>query len=162
MPPDDQQQPLLPSILDRLMDDEPESSSEPLWRGSYKLDELREHVRRDLEFLLNTRHGRYDLLERPTELGVSSLSYGLPDFTGTVGGGAESEEKMRATVERAVRDFETRLRDVRVEVRPPESEFERNISLTIYALLYVDPIVELVSFDTSVEATTGNCQVISS
>ena len=159
MPSVTTQQPLLPSLLDRLIDTDPDQSSEPLWRGSYRLEELREHVRRDLEFLLNTRHGRADLLEQPGELAVSTLSYGLPDFTGIIGGGVQTQERIRATVERAIRDFEPRLKNVNVEVREPEYEFDRNIRLTIHAVLFVEPIVELVTFDTTVEATTGTCEV---
>ncbi len=159
MPPNDHQQPLLPSVLDRLIDSDPGQSSEPLWRGSYKLEELREHVRRDLEFLLNTRHGRYDLLEQPCELATSTLSYGLPDFTGAVGGGMESLERVRTSVERAVREFETRLINVRVEIRQPEFEYDRNVRLTIHATLAVDPIIDLVTFDTNLESTTGICEV---
>lgn len=153
------QQPLLPSLLDRLIDAEPDQSTEPLWRGSYRIEELREHVRRDLEYLLNTRHGRFDLLAQPGELSVSTLSYGLPDFTGIVGGGLESRERIRATVERAVRSFEPRLANVQVVIRDPEQQIDRNIRLTIQAVLCVDPVVELVTFDTTVEATTGTCQV---
>ncbi|HTN02306.1 type VI secretion system baseplate subunit TssE [Planctellipticum variicoloris] len=153
------QQPLLPSLLDRLIDAEPDQSTEPLWRGSYRIEELREHVRRDLEYLLNTRHGRFDLLAQPGELAVSTLSYGLPDFTGIVGGGLESRERIRATVERAVRSFEPRLANVQVVIRDPEQQIDRNIRLTIQAVLCVDPVVELVTFDTTVEATTGTCQV---
>ena len=159
MPTANSQQPLLPSLLDRLIDMEPDRSSEPLWRGSYRLEELREHVRRDLEYLLNTRHGRLDLVSRPGELAVSSLSYGLPDFTGIIGGGVETRERIRGTVKRAVRDFEPRLTNVLVTVRDPEYEFDRNIRLTIQAVLCVDPIVELVTFDTTVEAASGTCEV---
>ncbi|WP_010585389.1 type VI secretion system baseplate subunit TssE [Schlesneria paludicola] len=159
MPPVNPQQPLLPSLLDRLIDEDPERTSDPLWRGSYRLEELREHVRRDLEFLLNTRHGRYDLLNQPCELSVSSLSYGLPDFTGVIGGGMEYNERVRLTVERAIRDFEPRLRNVRVEVRKPEFEYDRNMHLTIHAMLSVDPILEHVTFDTTVEASSGTCEV---
>jgi len=159
MPPLDSQQPLLPSLLDRLVDLEPDRSSEPLWRGSYRIDELRNDVCRDLEFLLNTRHGRLDLVESPGELAVSVLSYGVPDVTGIIGGGVETRERIRSSIERVVRNFEPRLTNVIVELRDPENEFERNIRLTIHATLYVDPIVELVTFDTTVEATTGTCEI---
>ena len=159
MPTTDSQQPLLPSLLDRLIDMDPDQSSEPLWRGSYRLDELREHVRRDLEFLLNTRHGRIDLVTRPGELSVSTLSFGLPDFSNIIGDGLESKERIRALVERAVIDFEPRLKNVSVVIRPPEDEFDRNIRLTIQAVLRVDPISEFVTFDTTVETASGACQV---
>ncbi|MBM4074768.1 MAG: type VI secretion system baseplate subunit TssE, partial [Planctomycetes bacterium] len=120
MPPLDSQQPLLPSLLDRLVDLEPDRSSEPLWRGSYRIDELRNDVCRDLEFLLNTRHGRLDLVESPGELAVSVLSYGVPDVTGIIGGGVETRERIRSSIERVVRNFEPRLTNVIVELRDPE------------------------------------------
>ena len=159
MPPINSQQPLMPSILDRLIDDDPDRSSEPLWRGSYRLEDLHEHVRRDLEFLLNTRHGRHDLLEQPCELGISTLSYGLQDFTGLIGGGVEYIERVRLSVEQSIRNFEPRLTEVRVEVHKPEFEFDRNIHMSIHATLAVDPVYEHVTFDTTVEASSGICQV---
>jgi type VI secretion system protein ImpF len=159
MSPVNNQQPLLPSLLDRLIDLDPDQSTEPLWRGSYRLDELREHVRRDLEFLLNTRHGRFDLLAEPCELSISTLTFGLPDFTGIIGGGVETRERIRRVVETAVRNFEPRLRDVQVVVRDSENSFDRNVRLTIQAVLCVEPIFEAVTFDTNVEPTTGTCEV---
>jgi type VI secretion system protein ImpF len=159
MPPAKPQQPLLPSLLDRLIDEEPDQSTEPLWRGSYRVDELREHVRRDLEFLLNTRHGRADLLTPERELSISTLAFGLPDFTGVVGGGLESRERIRSAVERSIRDYEPRLQQVQVEVVGNQEEHDRNVRLSIRAVLCVNPIEEPVVFDTTVESTTGGCEV---
>ena len=159
MPPVNPQLPLLPSLLDRLMDDEPDQSTEPLWRGSYRVDELREHVRRDLEYLLNTRHGRGDLLAPGRELAVSTLAYGLPDFTGSIGGGLETRERIRSAVERAIRDYEPRLQNIQVTVVDSEHEFDRNVRLSIQAVLCVHPIVEPVMFDTTVESINGACEV---
>jgi type VI secretion system protein ImpF len=154
----DSQQPLLPSILDRLLDDEPDRTTEPLWRGSLRVDELRRQLQRDLEDLLNTRHTRSDLLAIAGELAVSTLTYGLPDHTGLIGGGGEVIERIRTAVERAVCAFEPRLRDVVVTLTGRE-EFDRNIHLTIRAVLCVDPIMEPVTFDTTLETSTGECDV---
>ena len=112
-----------------------------------------------MEYLLNTRHGRFELLTNPGELAISTLTFGLPDLAGIVGGGVDTYELIRATVERAVRSFEPRLTSVLVEVREPEQEFERNVRLTIRAVLYVDPILEHITFDTTVEAATGTCEI---
>ena len=159
MPPVTPQHPLLPSLLDRLFDDEPDQSTEPLWRGSYRVDDLREHVRRDLEFLLNTRHGRADLLAPGRELAVSTLAYGLPDFTGMIGGGLEAREHSRSSVERAIRAYEPRLQNVRVDAVDAENQFDRNVRLSIRAMLCVNPIEEPVMFDTTVESASGTCEV---
>ncbi|HVW02006.1 MAG TPA: type VI secretion system baseplate subunit TssE [Planctomycetaceae bacterium] len=154
----DSHQPLLPSLLDRLLDDDPGQTTEPLWRGSFRVEDLRRQLQRDLEDLLNTRHARMDLLETPCELGVSTLTYGLLDQTGLIGSGGEVIERMRTAVERTVRAYEPRLRDVAVTISGRE-EFDRNIHLTIRAVLCVDPIVEPVTFDTTLETSTGGCDV---
>ena len=46
---------LRPSILDRLIDEEPDRAVEAPGTGEQKLGQLRSAVRRDLEALLNTR-----------------------------------------------------------------------------------------------------------
>ncbi len=48
-------QALTPSIFDRLLDYDPTQKVEPQANRSQVIRELRESVRRDLEFLLNTR-----------------------------------------------------------------------------------------------------------
>lgn len=160
MPPNVKtEQPLLPSLLDRLIDDDPDLPEEPLWKGAYRLEDLREDVRRDLQFLLNARHGRFDLLKYGGQLAKSTLTFGLPDFTGSIGGEKESRERVRGIVERAIRDFEPRLTNVQVIAVDEAASVDRNIQLTIQAVLFVDPIVEMVAFDTIVESTTGICDV---
>jgi type VI secretion system protein ImpF len=156
---DDEHHPLMPSVLDRLLDDEPGQSTEPLWRGSYRLEHLREDVRRDLEALLNTRHARQDLLKARGETAQSTLTYGLPDFTSWIGAGPELQAQLRDELASALQAFEPRLTNVRVIVREPEQQYDRNIRLTIQAVLHVDPVVEAVTFDTVVESLTGNCEI---
>lgn len=162
MPQVDSQHPLLPSLLDRLIDFEPDVSSEPLWRHTFTLGELKEQVRRDLEFLLNTRHARTDLTEQQCQLSRSCLTYGLPDFTSWTVGGPQALERLRRAVEQAIHDFEPRLTDVQVVVREPEQQYDRSFHLTIQAVLHVEPVIEPVAFDTVVETSTGVCDVRSS
>ena len=47
---------ITPSIVDRLLDFEPKISTEAPKSRSQGLRELKQSVRRDLEWLLNTRH----------------------------------------------------------------------------------------------------------
>jgi len=51
----DLDQPLLPSVLDRLLDANPDLSRDPPKSRGQHLAELRQAVRRDLEALLNAR-----------------------------------------------------------------------------------------------------------
>lgn len=151
--------PLLPSVLDRLIDLEPDVSREPLWKYSFSLGELKEQVRRDLEYLLNARHTRPELADGEGEVACSILTYGLPDFTSWMDASTASRERLRRTVERAIAAFEPRLTRVQVNVEHSAEKFDRNLHLTIQAVLHVEPIIEPVTFDTLVEANTGACDV---
>lgn len=155
----DTQRPLLPSLLDRLTDAEPDASREPLWRHSYTLRQLREDVRRDLEALLNTRQSRVDLVYSQSELARSVLTYGVLEFSAGESLQSDEQERTRAAVEQAIRTFEPRLTNVQVRIQGPVDRVERKLHLTIDAVLRVEPIVERVAFDTVVEAGTGTCQV---
>ncbi len=151
--------PLLPSLIDRLFDDEPDVSSEPLWRQSYTVRQLKEDVRRDLEALLNTRHTRRDLLEQGGELVKSTLTYGVQDVT-SIGLEAKTEHgRLKAVVEDAIRRFEPRLTNLRVTVSPVESGIERTLHITVDAVLHVEPIAERVLFDSVVHASNGTWEV---
>src|SRR5690606_23191203 len=71
---------LRPSILDRLLDDEPGNKIDVLAGAQDHLRLLRDSVRRDLENLLNTRYRVVAPPEDLTELEVSLMNYGLPDL----------------------------------------------------------------------------------
>ena len=82
MPRPEHEPNLLPSVLDRLLDDRPGVASEPVASRAQNLRALKKSVARDLEALLNTRQEALEPLpEEFTELGRSILTYGLPDFT---------------------------------------------------------------------------------
>ena len=76
----DKSKKLRPSILDRLLDDDPHNQTEQDPGQHQLIKQLRNSVRRDLESLLNTR---YHVTKPPDELydvEKSLLNYGLPDL----------------------------------------------------------------------------------
>jgi type VI secretion system protein ImpF len=150
---------LTPSILDRLLDDEPDRSVEPEWARAQGVFELRDNVKRDLESLLNCRQTRPDLVDNEDELAVSMLTFGLPDFTSIGGSGGDDQETLRRAVERTVERFEPRLKHVDVSVTPAKTSYERSLHLTISAMLWIDPEPIPISFDTIVQTATGTCEV---
>src|SRR5690349_4403102 len=81
MPRPDPDQGLLPSILDRLIDREPKVSTEPPAGRSQLLEQLKASVKRDLEWLLNTKQSIVKLPVGSGHLARSLLTYGVPDFT---------------------------------------------------------------------------------
>ena len=153
--------PLLPSIIDRLLDDDPDVSTEPAWSWTQDVRELKQSVVRDLEALLNTRQTHTALLnDTPdAQIAQSVLTYGLPDLTSATGDNPEAREQLRVAVEEAIRRFEPRLIDVRVQAREPEGPFDRTLHLTVEAWLAMDPDPVPVVFDTVVESATGVYQV---
>jgi type VI secretion system protein ImpF len=152
--------PLVPSLLDRLFDDEPDvTSGDPLWARTRSASEIREGVRRDLEVLLSTIHTRPDLATSDSELAESMLTFGLPDLTMRPLDVPAEQELLCTLIQRTIHRFEPRLREVRVVIRPSADRLARAIQLQIDAVLHVDPLIERVAFDTVIESSGGNCIV---
>jgi type VI secretion system protein ImpF len=146
-------QPLLPSVLDRLIDLDPGTTTEAEARSSSRIEELKQSVRRDLEWLLNSRR----LLASPPPGALhapnSLLSFGLPDFSHVSLENSEHRESLRRTVEEAIGRFEPRL--IAVEVTMPEGDaLRRGIRFRIEGLLRVEPNPEPVSFDSTLRLPT--------
>ena len=154
-------QPLVPSVLDRLLDENPESDRDPPKSHHQILRELKQSVRRDLEHLLNTRERCTSWPEDLSELDLSLLNYGSPDFTGVNMSVAAEREKMRATVEKVIRRFEPRFKSVKVALLENVDDFDRTLRFRIDALLQLEPAPEPVVFDSRLEPSTANFKVTS-
>src|SRR5690625_4746335 len=100
------QQPVLPSLLDRLLDDAPEDRHESPKATTQLLADFKGGVRRDLENLLNTRLYRQQAIESYGELTRSVVNYGLPDFSTVLMGSAEHREEFRRIIQDTITRFE--------------------------------------------------------
>jgi type VI secretion system protein ImpF len=154
-----QDQPLLPSVLDRLLDDEPEKRTELPRSRSQVLRDLKLSVRRDLENLLNTRWRCVSWPPDLDDLELSLVNYGIPDFTGAKMGAPSDREQLRAIVERVVRKFEPRFKTVSVRLLENSDPSDRALRFRIDALLYAEPAPEPVAFDSQLEPMTNNFSV---
>ena len=150
---------LVPSLLDRLIDDEPGVSTEPGWKRLQGLGELKESVRRDLMNLLNTRRTWLQIPEGFEEGAQSILAYGVPEITNVLMQSLDEREGLRRSLEEAIARFEPRLIDVFVLLRDPDSEGDRTLHLIVNGRLRLDPNPEPVTFDAAIETTTGDCKV---
>jgi type VI secretion system protein ImpF len=145
---------IVPSLLDRLLDDEPEVSREPLPNRFQNLRQLKKTVARDLEALLNTRQEMLGELPSDfTELSRSLIIYGLPDFTSCNLLNQNDRNRIRRALEQAIATFEPRLDRVRVTLEPPR-EYDRTLRFRVDALLRVEPAPEPVTFDTVLRLNT--------
>src|SRR4051812_2848814 len=147
-------QPLMPSVLDRLLDDDPGVSAEPARNRSQLLRELKLSVRRDIESLLNARRRNVAIPPGLPELANSLLTYGIPDFSGT---GPATDEQRKAfcrMLETVIRQGEPRLLRVSVELVGDTAPVDRTLKFRIDALLQADPSPEPVVFDSTLEPAT--------
>jgi type VI secretion system protein ImpF len=149
---------MLPSVLDRLIDQEPTNRNEPdSWRAQ-SLKELKASVRRDLEWLLNSRRPLLEPPDSAKNLWRSVYAYGLPDTTGLSLRSRDDRHRLATVVEIAVASFEPRLMNVKVTV-PPSSPTSRVVHFQIEAMLHIEPAPERVFFDTKLELTRGEYEV---
>lgn len=147
-----------PSLLDRLIDQDPRSSRDVAPSRADSVRELRRAVLRDLESLLNSRNPFPDLSSAFAEAGQSVLTYGLPDLTSRAVGNTTDQHELRQLIESAIRTFEPRLTSVTASLQP-DSQTERSLCLRIDARLVMDPAPEPVSFDIIMPMQTLKCEV---
>ena len=146
------------SILDRLIDNEPNESQDPPRSQSASLAELKQSVRRDLEWLLNTRcHLANE--DGGLEEAVRSVAfYGLPDFTSVSAKSSAEQDRMMKEIENALKYFEPRFSGLKVSMEPV-SNVDRSLKFRIEAMLEVEPTPEAVVFDTVLQLGSGNFSV---
>jgi type VI secretion system protein ImpF len=145
---------IVPSVLDRLLDDTPEVSTEPHEKRVQKVRDLKQSVARDLQALLNTRReALHDLPAEFVELNRALVTYGLPDFTSLNILSDRDRKHMRRALEQAILAFEPRLKHVRIimEEQPRNDRAQR---FRVEAVLQVTPASEPVSFDAELRLNT--------
>ncbi len=145
-------------MVDRLIDLEPRNQAEARLTRAQSLRALKASLKRDLEWLLNTRRnpsleeGVYKELER------SVYAYGLPDITALGLSSIKDQNRLRRFLEVAISTFEPRISGarVRMDALPGVS---RGIRFHIQGLLRVAPSPEPVAFDTVLELPSGQYEV---
>jgi type VI secretion system protein ImpF len=151
--------PLLPSILDRLIEPRDNEAADITLRGQ-SVRELEEAVRRDLQELLNTRRTAIDGYPEDSELAQSLYTFGLPELSSYNPTVPEQQRTLKEIIERTIRTFEPRLTDVHVTTIQADAASGRGLRMSIEALLRVNPAPLPVTFDTVVKSGTGEWQVV--
>ena len=151
--------PLIPSVLDRLIDLEPHSKRETPLNRTQILQQMKESVGRDLQALLNTRCRATSWPEEYKELDRSLFAYGIPDCVGISTGSREQQETLRRMIAQAIENFEPRLMNIRVTLADTSDPTDRALRFRIDAMLKVDPAPEPVIYDSKLDATNGDFSV---
>ena len=152
-------QQLQASILDKLIDNEPDFQDAPSRTEGITISEMRKNVRRDIEALLNARIQWHTWPSQYTELATSCLSYGLPDFSSMPVSSHEGRVLLCEIVRNTILKFEPRFLEVEV-FSDEDMPINRVLNLRINALLYADPEPEFISFDSEVEPVNLGMKII--
>lgn len=150
---------LVASILDRLIDEDPEARQEPNAGRRPLLRDLRLAVRRDLENLLNTRRTMLLLADELDEVERSIFAYGVPDLTGANLSSKTARAQFLKQVESVIRRYEPRFKTVKVIHTESEDPLDRTLRFRIEALLWAEPAPELVTFDSELEPVRRTFEV---
>lgn len=149
---------ITPSVLDRLLDFEPDVSREAAKSRSKSLRELKLAVRRDLEWLLNSRSYPGEIDDRLEEVKKSVVNFGLPDITGISAKSHVEQRRITTALEAAIKIFEPRFLDLKVTLEPI-SNIDRLLRFRIEARLNVEPTPEPIAFDTVLQLGSGDFEV---
>jgi type VI secretion system protein ImpF len=145
---------ITPSILVRLIDLEPRFPTEPPKSHRVSLRDLKAAVKRDMEWLLNSRKNAVDIDDGLEEVQRSVFAYGLPDITGLSAKDPHQQVRMKSAIESAIEFFEPRFFGVKVTLEPV-SVTDKQLKFRIEANLDVEPAPEPVVFDTVLEFGSG-------
>tara|TARA_R110002049_G_scaffold10127_3_gene50396 strand:- start:105332 stop:105829 length:498 start_codon:yes stop_codon:yes gene_type:complete len=149
---------LQPSLLDRLTDLEPDKKSEARETRVIDIRRLRDIIRRDLAWLLNS--GNQDTLidaETYPNVATSVLNYGVRDVAGDFSTNNRVEDIRRA-IARAITLFEPRIREGTLEVllREDEDNTQSVIDFDIRADMWAQPLPMELYLRSQVDLTTGH------
>ena len=156
------QERLQPSLLDRLTDDEPDKQQESRERRVLTTKELRESVRRDLEWLLNSSNlSAREGAEEYTFVPGSVLNYGLPALAGNTAQNIDVVELERI-LRQVIWDFEPRLLHNTLKVHAVLSEELMSHNTLIFEIegeLWSQPMPEPLFLRTEVDLEGGKVKV---
>jgi type VI secretion system protein ImpF len=141
------------SVLDRLLtvDEWPTTRAQ-------SLRFFKDALRRDLEWLLNTRQPHMPEIAAYPAAKASVINYGLPDITSLGLSSASDHRTLRIAIETCLRNFEPRLTEVHVTLQESDSA-DRRLRFHIEGNMDLDPAPEEISFDTVLELSSGEYKV---
>jgi type VI secretion system protein ImpF len=143
----DKKMEIRPSILDRLIDEDPSQTVDHDKSRVQYLRDLRNSVKRDLENLMNTRFRMQTPPEQLIHLEKSLLNYGLPDLATVNIADIEKKRQFIKNLENTLATYEPRFKTIKVFHIENKELNDRTLRFRIDATLYADPAPEIIIFD---------------
>ena len=155
---------LVPSLLDRLTDNDPQSKVESRENRLLSISQLRASVLRDLAWLFNATHLDVDdYLGAYPEIKRSVINYGLPPLSGHCISGTDMKALERE-LRQAILCFEPRLiaDSVMVKAQTNNKALDQHnlISFKISAQLWAQPAPVELSLQTDIDLESGQSRVV--
>ena len=150
--------PVTLSVLDRLIDKDPKDRSKVPPTRAQSVRELKRALKRDLEWLLNTKRTIDPAPESASETTHSVYHYGFTDISSKSLLSSRDQADLVRAMENAIADFEPRLKRARVFMEPIEGNYP-TLRFVIEGLLCMSPEPEAVRFDTVLEVGRGEYKI---
>ena len=153
---------LYPSLLDRLIDDEPGRATEARENRSASLQRLRENVLRDLNWLFNATQSSIDLDDDPLLVG-SVINYGMPPLAGRPASQYDLGDLARVLREVILR-FEPRIiaHTLKVSAERNDVDCHNVLGFRIEGQLWSQPIPLEIFMRTEIDLESGMTNVVES
>lgn len=153
---------LYPSLLDRLIDDDPGKTVEVRDNRAFSTARLREAVLRDMNWLFNSTQNSDDLADYP-QIRRSVLNFGLPAVSGRPASSLKLND-LAGALREALIFFEPRLipHTVRVIVDADKKSSHNVITFKLEAQLWAQPIPLEIFMRTDMDLESGQTRVIES
>lgn len=144
--------PVTQSLLDRLT----ASVDLPTSRAA-SIQMFKNGIKRDVEWLLNTRRTPCKQIEDYPLASNSVFNYGLPDVN-ELGASSTDSAKVLQVILQTLRSHEPRIKDPRVSLVRSDT-LKRSIQFHVDGHILVENSEEDISFDTMLKVITGEYEV---
>ena len=158
-----QKERLQPSLLDRLVDDAPDSKQESREQRVLSLNKLRQCVLRDLAWLLNS--SKLDSIQNLDDFPLakqSVINFGIIDLVGTTLSSAELKDIQRQ-IRQSILNFEPRIlpNSLQVKIAASDNQMNNNaMTFDIEGDLWAQPLPLRLYLRTELDLETGDMQIV--
>jgi type VI secretion system protein ImpF len=147
------------SLLERLIDRDLSLATDPVPTRAASVRQLKASLRRDLEWLLNTRRTPTPASSEFAQTEKSLFNFGLPDVTSLSWESSRDRARLSRLIEETVAIFEPRITGLKVVALESTGGAQHVLRFQIQGLLDMDPAPEHISFDTVLQLSSGEYQI---
>ena len=141
------------SLMDRLSD----TGDWPATRFA-SMRMYRETLKREVEWLLNTRQSPIERLDEYAQASSSVINYGLPDIHSFTGAAGREHDALTLALLKTLRAFEPRIRDPQVFLVRSDTT-NRSLRFHVEGRISFENMEEEIKFDTVLELIRGEYEV---